>query len=595
MDPLQLHLIPDRNGFDGEYRKKEIQNKERIMYAVNGQRGHFQQMADAQSERIDNLVINATGDSNPEVIDSRQDSEGNVHSTLKKRLDAEQERMEVIYTSRGINVLFPPPPLMAAKGDGTNDTAAINGCIDYAFQNGGGTVFLPDTDVYYSVDYITMKKFVLLTGNVMEKCVIKQRSGNNKPVLSIIDNNAYGWAIKNITIDGNKTENTGSIDSHGIFIERSQAEESYDMFGLLENIRIRNCSKNGLFLGKDSRETRVKNVVVSDCDYHGIRIGTTDCFFSDVTSYGNKGAGMYFDGAGAMHLSNIKAFGNGKNDSVNKLPNLWFYRCDSILASTVAAQEAWASGVLVDSCENVTISTLLTSSNGITSNNQKEPSADYKYAGLVITRSKRIEIKGLVTDDFRRKIYGSKTQKYGIIIGSGSTDIEISGECANVDVMLEYINNPAENITVKLNNRYIINNKAFPNMQTGNWIPALSNDANDANHNYTKQFGSYTVNGNLATVNFHIGISYLRKGSGGALRISGLPLTPSTTENAMFVGNLIYNGVPLNGKVIVPYIVNNSTRINLAIQDNNFSLLDLNVLTEGQTLSLFGTVTYQIN
>ncbi len=44
-----------------------------------------------------------------------------------------------------INVTAPPSPLVAAVGDGvTDDTAAIQACLDYAYNAGGGTVYVPE-------------------------------------------------------------------------------------------------------------------------------------------------------------------------------------------------------------------------------------------------------------------------------------------------------------------------------------------------------------------------------------------------------------------------------------------------------------------
>lgn len=58
---------------------------------------------------------------------------------------------------RGINIMYPPAPLVGAKGDynpdtglGTDDTAAIQACIDYANSIGVRKVFAPSKDFLIS-------------------------------------------------------------------------------------------------------------------------------------------------------------------------------------------------------------------------------------------------------------------------------------------------------------------------------------------------------------------------------------------------------------------------------------------------------------
>jgi hypothetical protein len=60
-----------------------------------------------------------------------------------------------------INVMAPPSPLVAAKGDwngstGTDDTVAINACLQYVVSAGGGTVLLPGGRSYAVSDALLM-------------------------------------------------------------------------------------------------------------------------------------------------------------------------------------------------------------------------------------------------------------------------------------------------------------------------------------------------------------------------------------------------------------------------------------------------------
>lgn len=113
---------------------------------------------DVQTQ-LNTIVIN--GDSSVEAAQARvsTDDEGDTttYTTLKERLDEEHNKVvekilasEKAANERGINIMFPPPPLVGAKGDydpttgmGTDDTTAIQAIIDYANNNGIRKVFAP--------------------------------------------------------------------------------------------------------------------------------------------------------------------------------------------------------------------------------------------------------------------------------------------------------------------------------------------------------------------------------------------------------------------------------------------------------------------
>lgn len=82
---------------------------------------------------------------------------------LLDQLGLEELVKEVLANLYFLNVQNPPNNIVAAGGDGvTDDTAAIQGCIDYAFNNGGKTVYFPSGN--YLTGSLTLKSGVTLLG-----------------------------------------------------------------------------------------------------------------------------------------------------------------------------------------------------------------------------------------------------------------------------------------------------------------------------------------------------------------------------------------------------------------------------------------------
>ena len=114
-----------------------------------------------------------------------------------------------ILASYILNVKYPPNGLTPASGDGTtDDTAAIQGCIDYAAEN-GGVVYFPYGK--YLTQALTIKSGVSLFGFDRYSTKIVLKSGANKSLLS---GNAVNFSIKGMTLSansGNQVNNVGVI------------------------------------------------------------------------------------------------------------------------------------------------------------------------------------------------------------------------------------------------------------------------------------------------------------------------------------------------------------------------------------------------
>ena len=111
-----------------------------------------------------------------------------------------------------LNVKYPPNNLTPATGDGTtNDTVAIQGCIDYAHSIGGASVYFPSGD--YLCDSLTIYDDVSLFGYDRYSTKVTHRGGATR---ALINGNVTNFTIKGITLDGNgeyQVNNVNLIDA----------------------------------------------------------------------------------------------------------------------------------------------------------------------------------------------------------------------------------------------------------------------------------------------------------------------------------------------------------------------------------------------
>ena len=108
-----------------------------------------------------------------------------------------------------LNVKYPPKGIAPAVGDGSaDDTDAIQGCIDYAFNQGGGCVYFPYGK--YLSRSLTLRSGVSLVGFDRYSTRIVQRGGGTKPLVS--GGNVQNVQISNLTLDGNNEVQTGDLD-----------------------------------------------------------------------------------------------------------------------------------------------------------------------------------------------------------------------------------------------------------------------------------------------------------------------------------------------------------------------------------------------
>ena len=97
-----------------------------------------------------------------------------------------------------LNVKYPPKGITPAVGDGSaDDTEAIQGCIDYAAEN-GGVVYFPYGN--YLTQSLTIKNGVSLFGFDRYSTKIVLKGGATK---ALLNGNGNNLSVCNLTLDGN--------------------------------------------------------------------------------------------------------------------------------------------------------------------------------------------------------------------------------------------------------------------------------------------------------------------------------------------------------------------------------------------------------
>ncbi|PDZ92562.1 hypothetical protein [Bacillus thuringiensis] len=132
--------------------------------------------AQSVQKQLDTIVVN--GDSSIEAAQARVDNSGNAHTSLKSRLDYEFGILSKNIEGRGINVLYPPAPLVAAKGDGIFDDTAIFQAIANTLP-ADGELFIPKgTFLIGQVNFPNGRQNIKIRGNGTIKSKVGDYTAN---------------------------------------------------------------------------------------------------------------------------------------------------------------------------------------------------------------------------------------------------------------------------------------------------------------------------------------------------------------------------------------------------------------------------------
>jgi hypothetical protein len=221
-----------------------------------------------------------------------QDIDPTAINEVDSRLTSQLAETLKNINGRGINILYPPIPLIGAKGNGEDDSAAIQALIDSVSTNGGGILWVPPGEFCYGSD-INIKSNVVLIGAGISSSKLKSLNPDALIKMEDLTNSISKSGLQGINIDGNGKGNLGlkiRYLNYGSFVKdilitgfKNGLDFSNGYYCSFDNVRVRNFSDD------------------ATTDDFGVRIHSDEgqvngVVFSGLQVNGSKGKGMIIEG-----------------------------------------------------------------------------------------------------------------------------------------------------------------------------------------------------------------------------------------------------------------------------------------------------------
>ncbi len=206
-----------------------------------------------------------------------------------------------------LNVKFPPTGLTPATGDGSaDDTEAIQGCIDYAYQNGGMAVYFPSGS--YLTQPLTLNEKVTLFGQDRYTTRIVMKGGATKPLFTgTVDE----MTLTGLGFDGNmdiqvNNVNLFTITVNSAIISNVLMTDGYDLLNItvnnelqLTNVLFRHAVENALVIG-GSGYVQADNLIFKSLSTligkNYVVLNTNDSILEQVKCFGAAPNGVLVTG-----------------------------------------------------------------------------------------------------------------------------------------------------------------------------------------------------------------------------------------------------------------------------------------------------------
>lgn len=213
------------------------------------------------------------------------------------------DQMEGNLKSQGVNVLFPPPPLIGCKGDGiADDTAAFKAAVNYLAQT-GGVVNLPDGTYLLNTSDLADSGASLAFANLNN---IHFKGSGNSVIKGIRDriiatfDNCSDLTFEGLTFDGAKaTIDPTVFNGHGLYFHNNAAKTK------IVDCKFKNFGDSAII---DRTQSRFDSGFPNATDVKKSYIIIDNCHFDNVKmAYNNKGGGSKFGILANNHVYNSLA------------------------------------------------------------------------------------------------------------------------------------------------------------------------------------------------------------------------------------------------------------------------------------------------
>lgn len=222
-----------------------------------------------------------------------------------------------------------------ATGDGsTNDTAAVQACLNAAMADGGSSVYFPPGTYMVSnvgVDYSGSAwaaqptagppygfRAPQVIGSATRKSIIQQIAGSTGDVFSVQgkigtdsgpsnNNKVTGFRMRDLEIVG------ASGGGHGFYM-RSAVNSG------LDNVWIRNAGKSGIYLARETFQSGVADEYMYALSFHSVKLVSNSQWGFECSGTNSIGAS----------LTDVEAIGNGQGGFKLAPTNMNLFGCQAI-------------------------------------------------------------------------------------------------------------------------------------------------------------------------------------------------------------------------------------------------------------------------
>lgn len=159
------------------------------------------------------------------------------------------------------------------------------------------------------------------------------------------DNLDYiGVRIAHMRIYGDRANQTDTTNARGIYLTNAGGTSNNKARHSIDHVYVNSCLSDAIYMGFAMRSSRIHDVVTYLNGGYGLRLAAwSDCEVHDVDIGNNGKDGVYVNGAGNLHLHNIKCWFATENG---------FHFADSgIIASGLESQESWLRGFLIETSD----------------------------------------------------------------------------------------------------------------------------------------------------------------------------------------------------------------------------------------------------